>query len=241
MRHKVSLNLFDVHPYFKVSFTIYLAYIDQETGNKFNIPIVNKFTFDGNEYFKVSARGYVCIDITSRLDRGEGYNRNRFFAMDAKNLFFFTSALERLLCIFRNPEVKLYTISGDTGELLLNKELANEYAVRVRVNSGKVISMVPTIVEQDQVQYEGCCMYVNTMDNLSYLTISEMSFLISELKKISIPQMTTNAILLYHMLDKQDTKELEKKEPVNEIHEEEKQDTNVRLHIDPPHEIPDEL
>ena len=101
--------------------------------------------------------------------------------------------------------------------------------------------MVPTIVEQDQVQYEGCCMYVNTMDNLSYLTISEMSFLISELKKISIPQMTTNAILLYHMLDKQDTKELEKKEPVNEIHEEEKQGTNVRLHIDPPHEIPDEL
>lgn len=161
--------------------------------------------------------------------------------MDAKNLFFFTSSLERLLNTFRNPEVKLYTISGDTGELLLNKELANEYTVRVRVNSGKVISMVPTIVEQDQVQYEGCCMYVNTIDNLSYLTISEMAFLISELKKISIPQMTTNAILLYHMLDSQDTKELEKKEPVNEIHEEEKQDTNVRLHIDPPHEIPDEL
>lgn len=241
MNHKVTLNLFDVHPYFKVSFTIYLDYIDRETGNKFNMPIVNKFNFNGNEYLKISPRGYVCIDITSRLDRGEDYNRNRFFVMDSKNLFYFISAMEKLLSIFKNPEVKLYTISGDTGDLILNKELANECTVRVRVNSGKVISITPTVVEQDNVQYEGCCLYVNTLDNLTYLTISEMAFLICELKKINIPQLATNAILLYHILDDTESKELEKKELITESHEEEQESSNVRIKIEQPHEIPDDL
>ena len=52
MNHKVTLNLFDVHPYFKVNFTIYLDYIDKQDGTKFNFPVVNKFMFDGNEYLK---------------------------------------------------------------------------------------------------------------------------------------------------------------------------------------------
>lgn len=241
MNHKVTLNLFDVHPYFKVSFTIYLDYIDPQTGTKFNIPIVNKFTFNGNEYLKINPRGYVCVDITSRLDRGEDYNRNRFFVMDSKNLFYFISAMEKLLEIFRNPQLLLYTISGDTGDLILNEELANKYTVRVRVNSGKVISITPTIVEQDNVQYEGCCLYINTLDNLTYLTISEMAFLVFELKKINIPQLATYAILLYQSFDEKETKELEKKEPIEETHEEEQESSNVRIRIEQPHEIPDEL
>ena len=124
MNHKVTLNLFDVHPYFKVNFTIYLDYIDKQDGTKFNFPVINKFMFDGNEYLKVTPRGYICIDITSKLDRGESYNRNRFFAMDSKSLFYFISALENLIRIFRDRNIHLYTIDGDTGELILNKELA---------------------------------------------------------------------------------------------------------------------
>ena len=243
MNHKVTLNLFDVHPYFKVNFTIYLDYIDKQDGTKFNFPVINKFMFDGNEYLKVTPRGYICIDITSRLDRGESYNRNRFFAMDSKNLFYFISALENLIRVFQDRNIHLYTIDGDTGELILNKELANKYAVKVRVNSAKVIMMIPSVVEQDNIQYEGCCLCINSLDNLTYLTFSEMGYLLYELKKIDIPTLAIHAILVYHLLDESETRELEleKKEPISEEKEEEKDDKIVRIKIEEPHEIPDEL
>lgn len=234
MQHKVTVGLFDVHRYFKVSFVVFLDYIDtSENAGKYQFkPLLSRFQFNGNEYVKILPRGFVSIDITSNLDRNEEFDTGRFFSMSGIEMFFFIHGLEKLISVYSDKNIKLYYIDSEDDELVLNTEEANKHEISIRVKGNKIVKMVPTVVEQDNIQYEGCCLYINSLANVSYLTISEMLYLLEELKKINIPQLTMETIILYHMVDNKDMDKVEMpKQPllVEDTAEEEVVDTKTTL------------
>ena len=242
MNHKFSINLFNGHKECKIDFMLFLDYLDMsETKPKFK-PIFNRFVFNGNEYIKIIPRSYITIDITSKMDKQEQltYNPNSFCALNVQEMFYFKENLKSLIACYMDPSIPLYKLNEER-ELLVNTELAQKYIKTTRVSSNKMIKLVPAVVTQELVQYEGCALYINSMDNITYLTISEMCFMLDQLNKIDYTNLTLQCIQLYHILDNKSIEKLElpKKEPVSEVTESEVVDNKPKIKIDMPNELAD--
>lgn len=242
MIHKLSIDLFDVHKNLSVGFLLFLDYLDTDKVNdKYRSkPIINKFIYNGNKYFKIVPRGFISLNISNTLDKKEkiSFNPSAFCTMGAIELFYFKNELEQLISKYYDPKIPLYKID-ERNRLLINSELANQYTRMIRVHGNKVVKFIPCVVESEMEQYEGCAMYINNIQNVTYLTISEMCFLLSEMKKIDIVTLTLNSIQTYHLLelDELDEAELPKKEPVTEQPEEEIIDSKPIIKIEEPNEL----
>ena len=158
--------------------------------------------------------------------------------MGAIELFYFKNELKQLISKYYDPKIPLYKID-ERNRLLINSELANQYTRMIRVHGNKVVKFIPCVVESEMKQYEGCAMYINNIQNVTYLTISEMCFLLSEMKKIDIVTLTLNSVQTYHLLelDELEEDELPKKEPVAEQPEEEIIDSKPIIKIEEPNEL----
>ena len=242
MIHKLSIDLFDVHKSLSVGFLLFLDYLDDNNGNEKykSKPIINKFIYNGNKYFKIVPRGFISLNISNNLDKKEkiSFNPSAFCTMGAIELFYFKNELEQLISKYYDPKIPLYKLD-ERNRLLINSDLANQYTKTIRVHGNKVVRFIPAVVESEMEQYEGCAMYINNIQNVTYLTISEMCFFLSELKKIDIVNLTLNSIQTYHLLelDNINEAELPKKEPVAEQAEEEIIDTKPVIKIEEPNEL----
>lgn len=231
MKHKVTVELFKVHSSFKVSFSVFLDYLDEkDPTNKFQ-PLVSKFVLEGNEYIKIVPHSFLTVDITSKMDKKEGvFNKNTYFTLGKMEIFYFINGITKLINIFSDKSIPLY--SRDEEEILhVNPELANEYTLNLRAQSSKIIRIIPAVVEQDLIQYEGVCLYINSIDNFVYLTISELCYFLYELKKVDLVTLSLNSIITYHLLDERylNKVELPKRPPVREEVKQEVIDVKPRI------------
>lgn len=230
---KVTLELFRVHSSFKVKFSLVVK------GDKTDqYQLINKFTMAGNEYVRITPFPFITIDITSKMERNEEWNSNRTFNMNRRDLFNFIQRLSRIYSIFTKEENLFYY--NEKNKLTVNKLLSEKYK-EILVCGNKTILIQSCVVENEENSnlYEGVFLCVNSIDYFTYLTYSELEFLIYELRRIDVSSLTLQLINSSLLTEEFDKKELRISRPdIIEKKEDEIIDEKTRIGIPAPSTIP---
>lgn len=242
--HKVSIELFKIHNSFKVKFNVVVRndIFSQSLKNRNNLDVINTFHYNGNQYTNLIPHPFLTIDITSWMDRNEGWNSNNTVNLTRRDNFNLIMKLSRLYSKFTKIEELFYYDYNNT--LMVNKELSEKHK-EVLVTGNKTLLLQACVVEdrETKLKYEGIFMSINSIDYFTYLTYSELEFLIYELKKIDFNSLTTQLINTYLLTNNESYEynklEMEKKPPVTEVGEETIIDNKNRIGISKPNTIPD--
>ena len=241
---KVSIELFKVHNSFKVKFNVVIKSDPTSfmAKNNNNLEIINKFVYNGNNYTNITPHPFLTIDITSWMDKNEGWNSNNSFNLTRRDNFNLIQRLSRIYMKFTKVEELFYYDHNDM--LMVNTELANKHK-EVVVCGNKTILIQACVVEDSntKLKYEGVFLSINSIDYFTYLTYSELEFLIYELKNIDFSSLTLQLINTYMLTQSNENKQLEvpQKQPIIETKEEEIVDNKIRIGIPKPNTIPDNL
>lgn len=231
--YKANIELFKVHSSCKVRFSLI---IKDDKDDQYG-QLINKFNFSGNDYLKITPYPFITIDITSKMDKNEGWSSNRSFNLNRRELYFFICKLNQLYNRFVT-EKKLFYLNQ--GRLFVDRELAEQYKEYV-VCGNKTILMQACVVEPEDSKdlYEGIFLSINSMDYFTYLTYSDMEYLLYELKRINMSDLTMQVINTVYLTAELEKKEMQKKAPIAEKKEEEIVDVKSRVVIEDPNEIPE--
>lgn len=208
--YKASIDLFKIGKSMKIKFGLI---IHGDNGDKIN-RLINKFNYMGNDYFKVSPTPFITLDISDNSTKTEGWCSNNMVNLNRYGLYRFVSNLKRLVYDMNSPANQgLYFISN--GHKIVNKNIVNLCRKTFRVSNDKVISMEPCVVVDENVEYDGCILYINSYSYYTYLTLEEMEYLLNELDKIDLDSLSLNLIQLLKIHDF-DLSSLEKNNNVTE-------------------------
>ena len=201
---RISIKLFNVHSTFKVKFCIIVdkdndlkkpEYMQQKT--------IAKFAFNGNEYTNINVFPMVIFDISKKSDKAD-WSNNNMFSVGSRELFLFIMKLEELWRLFKTEKSLFYM---DKDKLILNTNISDKYILRFHAYGNKLIQLQPCIVyDENSSGYEGIYLAINSMNYSSYLTYSELEYLIYELKKININLLTVELFNTYLLTEKNDDK-----------------------------------
>lgn len=159
-------------------------------------PLVNKFSFGGNDYIRVSPNPFIVIDISSSYTtKGEAWSSNQTVTLNKYYLFRFLQGLKRLISDFQTRKNLFYYRNN---ELFVNDEVANTVEISIQTAGSKTILMRPCVVPDEESTthrvYEGCIFYINNMENFAYLTYTEIEYLYYELTKIDMSSLAMQLI-----------------------------------------------
>lgn len=233
---KVTVELFKVHKYFKVKFSLITK---DDNPNGFNRKLIDKFNFKGNEYVKINPFPFITIDITNKMDKNEEWSSNQAFNMNRRELFMFLSKVKKLLKNFIQEKELFYY--NQNQELIVNSEISQKIK-EVCVCGNKTILLQPCVVfnDEDKQQYEGIFLSINSIDYFSYLTYMELHFLYEELIKLDMSSLTMQVINTTLLTEQVEARKSEIKIPViTEKEEESIVDKKVIATIPEPDTIPD--
>lgn len=233
---KATIELFKITKTCTVKFSLILNGDDQ----KYNQKIINRFVIEGNEYFKFTPYPFITIDISTKEDKNIGWNTNRVVNINRKELFFLCQKLRRFITKFSSVKNLFYY--DENHNLIVNNEEAIK-ASETSVCGQKTLMFQPCVVEneEDHQSYEGCFMFINTMDFYTHFTYSELEYLFYELYKLDLNTLSMQLISAVSILKEMEKKEIEKKKtpPISEEKEVEINDKKISILIEEPHEIPD--
>lgn len=230
--YKANIELFKVHTSCKVKFSLI---IKDDKDDQYG-QLINKFNYAGNDYLKITPYPFITIDITSKMDKNEGWSSNRSFNLNRRELYFFISKLNQIYNRFVTDKKLFYL---DQGRLFVDREKAEEYREYV-ICGNKTILMQACVVEVDDSNdlYEGIFLSVNSMDYFTYLTYSDMEYLLYELRRIDMSSLTMQVINTVYLSAEMEKKEMQKKAPITEKREDEIIDVKHRITIEEANEIP---
>lgn len=213
--YRASIELAKINSSMKLKFGLVIVSDDEI---KFpNNKLINRFSYNGNDYIRINPRPFVIIDISSNLmNKGEGWNTNQSVSLNKYYLFRLIQGLRRLIKEF--IEIKNLFYYRD-GILTVNNDLSEKMAIHIPTTSSKIIRIQPTVVpdeENPELFYEGCIFFINTMDNFAYLTYTEIEYLLYELNKIDMTSLSMHLIEIVHIY-KNENVETIKKPPSKEV------------------------
>ena len=122
---------------------------------------------------------------------------------------------------------------------------SSEKALRANETSGvnKTILLQACVVDdsKSKLKYEGIFLSINSIDYFSYLTYSEMEFLIYELRKVDFNSLTMQLINTHMISDSIESEKLKlpEKPPLVENKSEEIIDNKTRIGLPKPNTIPE--
>lgn len=185
---KASIELFRIHKSFKVKFGLILKEDESNPNNK-NFQLINKFSFKGNDYIRISPYPFITIDIMGRLEKYEEWNANFSVTMNRKDLFMLILSLKGIYKKFSEDKDLFYY--NEQNELVVNGVRADNAKVVISVGN-KTLWFQPCVVtnEEDKVSYEGLFMVINSPDYYTYLTYVELEYLIYELSHIDMNSLS---------------------------------------------------
>ena len=205
--YKASIEIGRVNKMMKIKFGLVIK-SDEETKFKAN-KLVSKFSYSGNDYLRINPNPYIILDITSFMDKGEGWSSNRTVTLNRYYLFRFLQGLKRLINDFHNCKNLFYYRSD---ELVVNNSVADSITISIPTAGSKTILMKPCVVPDEESStgnvYEGCIFYINNMENFAYLTYTEMEYLFYELSKIDMNTLSLQLITIVNQLENQDSEKL---------------------------------
>jgi len=231
---KANIELFKVHSSCKVKFSLVVRDDKEDPYNQ----LINKFNFSGNDYLKITPYPFITIDITSKMDKNEGWSNNRTFNLNRRELYNFIGRLNQLYSRFISHKELFYY--DDYEQLHVNNELADKYKEYV-ICGNKTILLQACVVEigDNHDLYEGIFMSINSMDYFTYLTYGDVGYLLYELKRIDMTNLTMQVINTVYLTEEMEKKQLAKKAPTLEIPHEEIIDKKPRIKIEDEAVIPD--
>jgi hypothetical protein len=205
--YKASIEIGRVNKMMKIKFGLVIK-SDEETKFKAN-KLVSKFSYSGNDYLRINPNPYVILDITSFMDKGEGWSSNRTVTLNRYYLFRFLQGLKRLINDFQNCKNLFYYRSN---ELVVNNSVADSITISIPTAGSKTIMMKPCVVPDEESStgnvYEGCIFYINNMENFAYLTYTEMEYLFYELSKIDMNTLSLQLITIVKEFETQESEKL---------------------------------
>jgi hypothetical protein len=150
---------------------------------------VSKFTFNGNQYLRISVHPYIQLDIQQQYEK----KAKASVSIDRFSLFRFIQRSKDLLEGFKRRDLYLY---NEENKLLINKRLANEISMTIPLSFNKTVWLVPTIVKDTdtQVESEGVALCINVTANYVLLTYEEFFYLISYLEHLDIEALALHLI-----------------------------------------------
>ena len=232
--YKVSIELFKVHKSCKVKFGLVVR---DDVPNNYS-QMISKFSFGGNDYMNITPHPFVTIDIRSKMDKKDEWNTNMFFNMNRRELYIMVLRLTRLYNSFVNEKELFFY--DENNILKVHPEKADKHK-EIVVCGNKTIWIQACVVEseEDKQLYEGVFMSINSVDFFTYLTYSELGYLIYELRHINMSALTMEVINTVYLTEEIEKKELKKKPAMIEQKEEEIVDTKTRVRIEEPNTIPE--
>ena len=232
--YKCSIDLFRVNPTCLVKFNIV---VNNDTQNNKYRELVNKFTINGDTYFKLKPSPYVTFDIFSSIDRKEGvWNNNFSVNLNRLELYKFINGLKQMYIAFTKYK-DLFVISNN--ETFVNTEVSEQIKIVMILNNKSVYMEHCTVLDvNDNLKYEGIRISINKLSYFTMLTYMELGYLISELSKID---MTSLSLQLLYINEIYKEKESEKivKPNISESLDEEIVDTKTSVVITDPKQIPE--
>lgn len=148
-------------------------------------PIISKFTVEGNDYVKIAPHPYVTLEI---FEDG-GYNYNSSITFNRYYLYLLIKMLKKCAMYFTNNKDLFFYMNN---ELMVNENVETFTALS---SSSKKIKLKPSVVtDSNGKAYEGVILYINSLSSYTYLTYTELEYLISELSKIDMTQLSLEAI-----------------------------------------------
>lgn len=192
--YRAIIELFKINT-LKVKFGVVLRQ-DVVSPNVQIQPIISKFTIEGNDYLKIAPHPYVTLEI---CDDDRSYNSsitfNRYY------LYLLIKTLKKCAIQFiNNKELFFY---------MENKLIVSETSETFTASSAsaKKIKIKPSVITDNTgKEYEGVILYINSMSSYTYLTYTELEYLINELNKIDMTQLSFECIKMATMQTKRGIK-----------------------------------
>lgn len=239
---RLSIPLVKIHKSFDVSFCVFTDGEETEQKEPWGATM-QRYSYNGNDYFRVRPRASVCIDISNKREvKREGWTSALQVYLNQRSLFTFKQRLRELIHTFRS--VKELFVKYDTGELEVDQALAVKYKKLISTNSGKMILLQACVVtdeESREITYEGCIFAINRMEYFTYLTYEEMLLLYDVIAKVNMPDLALQLLqmdTLHQMTNHEEKKELVLRHPEQGVVEEEYPKESVYAGYEAP-EIPE--
>jgi len=158
--------------------------------------LVSKFNYNGNKYLKIRPHPFITIDISSSIDKGEGWSANQSVNLNRKDLFLIIQKLKKIYDEFTNEKDLFYY--DDENHLKVDQVLADKHKEIYNCSNGKSLWMQHCVVqnEEDNLEYEGIFLCINSVDYFSYFTYTELGFMISVLSEINMTELSMQMILM---------------------------------------------
>lgn len=194
---RLSIPLVKIHKSFEVNFCVFTDGEEAQKQDPWSAAI-QRYSYNGNDYFRVKPRMSVCIDISNRREiKRDGWTSALQVYLNQRSLFTFKQRLRELIRTFQS--VKELFVKYDSGELEVNQQLAMKYRKLISTSSGKMILLQACVVVDDEnreVFYEGCIFAINRLEYFTYLTYEEMLFLYDVLSKLDMTQLSMQLLEL---------------------------------------------
>ena len=202
--YKASMDIGRINKMMKLKFELIVM---SDNDEKYpHLRLINKFNYCGNDYFRINPNPFIVIDITSYMNKKDGWNTNNTVTLTRYYLFRFIQGLRKLIMDFKsNKELFFYR----NQELIVNNYISEQIKIAVPVSGNKTILMKPCVVPDEESTtgnvYEGCLFYINSMENFAYLTYTEMEYLLYELMNIDMNTLSLQLITIVKQYENQET------------------------------------
>lgn len=187
---KINMELTRITKKIKLRFSLII-----EGDNPKENPIMSSFNKDGNRYLTVNPYPYITVDISDKKERP--WSPNQSFTLSGLTKFIFVKRLKELRYSIIKEKDLFFTYNG---KLCLNKELVEKrkdtLTKLIKVGQNKVCLFMPVVVNDEDDQYEGVSMMINTPDNYANLTFEELEFFIDYLEKLDLENLAINFLNL---------------------------------------------
>ena len=192
---KISLDITKVSTK-NVKFNLIL---ESEEDVKWKSKLIGRFSYNGNDYIKITPRPYITLDISPSYGKEEEWNRNHNVNLTRNGLFKFVNAMKEMIHAYK-AEKDLYYYDSNNN-LVMNKRLSDSIMTRL-VISNKVIICQPSVIidKVDGQQYEGMLLIINSIDNFCEFTYEEMEYLYYILMKVDFDTLTLQLISLAYKI-----------------------------------------
>ena len=217
--YKVTYSLGRINRYVNLKFSITLR-------NTKGIDSVKRSNMNGNQYlFITGLYPSLTIELSDELkdESTRIWNTNRLVSLSKFNTITFVKSARILLSKFKS----LKNLFGyQDGELLANKDLAWENREIIQGDYGKVIMLLPSVVEDpdNHVQYEGITFMINELSNYAKITYQEFESMVEYIDRLDFDslaiQLVNTALLMRSSKPIAETSLIEKSEEVTELPEE---------------------
>ena len=214
--YKVTYSLGRINRYVNLKFSITLR-------NTKGIDSVKRSNMNGNQYLFIGGLyPTLTIELSDELkdDNARIWSTGRLVGLNKFNAIIFVKSGRILLEKFKS----LKNLFGyRDGVLLANKDLAWENREIIQADYGKVIMLLPSVVEESDshVQYEGITFMINELSNYAKITYQEFESMIDYIDRLDFDslaiQLVNTALLMRSSKPVADVAMIEKQEDTNEL------------------------